>query len=155
MLRGRVDGLEACVGELVANQFSTTTKLSALATFVVGSNVFSGSAVNSGANMVSRRTDCGNVLAVDKLFYQRPLGAGFTATLGPRVGQEDMLALWPSAYPSDTILTVFTVNGAPAAYNKNLGAGAGIWWQQNAFSISANYEECSCIQQVFEACDAP
>ena len=213
VLRGRVDGLEARVGEVEANQFSTTTKLSGLATYVVGSNVFSGSAVNSGANTVSRRSneltgkprspvplpngttfnydlqlsldtsfsgkdllrtvlragnfgdsvfggephalglseleiafqeecvsaDCGNVLGVYKLFYQIPLGAGFTATVGPLVGQEDMLALWPSAYPSDTILNVFTVNGAPAAYNKNLGAGAGLWWQQKAFSISANY----------------
>ena len=213
LLRGRVDGLEARVGELVASQFSTTTQLSGLATFVLGANVFSGSAINGGANTVSRRAneltglprtplplpngttlnydlqlgldtsfngkdllrtvlragnfadsvfggephalglsqleiafqedcgngDCGDVMAVDKLFYQIPLGAGFTATVGPRVGQEDMLALWPSAYPSDTILNVFTVNGAPAAYSKNLGAGAGIWWQKKALSISANY----------------
>ena len=34
ILKGRVDGLEARVGELEATQFSTTTKLSGLATFV-------------------------------------------------------------------------------------------------------------------------
>jgi hypothetical protein len=209
VLRGRMDGLEARVGELEANQFSTTTKLSGQATFVVGANAFSGSAINTAANTVNRapneftggprtpvplpngttfnydlqltldssfngkdllRTnlragnfgrsvfggephalglstlevafeeDAGpNVLGLYKLFYQRPLGGGFTATAGPRVGQEDMLALWPSVYPSDTILNVMTVNGAPAAYSKNLGAGAGLWWQSNAFSISANY----------------
>jgi hypothetical protein len=214
VLRGRVDGLEAKVGELQATQFSTTTTLSGQATFVVGANAFSGSAVNTGANTVNRapneftgaprtpvrlpnattfnydlqltldtsfngkdllRTnlragnfgdsvfggephalglaelevafeedcgtgaDCGDVVAIDKLFYQRPLGGGFTATLGVRVGQEDMLALWPSVYPADTILNVMTVNGAPAAYSKNLGAGAGLWWQRNGFSISANY----------------
>jgi hypothetical protein len=50
-----------------------------------------------------------------------------------------MLALWPSSYPSDTILNVLAVNGAPAAYNKNLGGGAGLWWQSNGFSLSANY----------------
>ncbi len=83
--------------------------------------------------------DCGNVLGIDKLFSQFPIGPGFMATVGPRVGQEDMLALWPSAYPSDTILNVLTVNEAPAAYSKNLGPGAGIWWKQNALSISANY----------------
>jgi len=44
VLKGRVDGLEAKVGELEASQFSTTTKLSGLATFVVGANAFSGSA---------------------------------------------------------------------------------------------------------------
>ena len=44
VLKGRVDGLEANVGELEATQFSTTTKLSGLATFVLGANNFSGSA---------------------------------------------------------------------------------------------------------------
>jgi hypothetical protein len=214
VLRGRVDGLEAKVGELEATQFSSTTKLGGLATFVVGANAFSGSAVNTGANTVNRaanqftgrprtpvtlpnattfnydlqltldtsftgkdllrtnlragnfgqsvfggephalalaqleaafeqdcgsETDCGDVVAIDKLYYQWPIGSGFTATLGARVGQEDMLALWPSVYPSDTILNVMTVNGAPAAYTKNLGAGAGLWWQGNGFSISTNY----------------
>jgi hypothetical protein len=209
VLRGRVDGLEAKVGELEAIRFSTTTKLGGQATFVVGANAFSGSAVNTGANSVNRapnsltgvrrtpvplpnattfnydlqltfdtsfngkdllRTnlragnfgrsvfggephalalstlevafeeDAGpNIVGIDKLFYQWPVGGGVTATLGARVGQEDMLALWPSVYPADTILNVMTVNGAPAAYNKNLGAGAGLWWQSNGFSVSANY----------------
>jgi hypothetical protein len=214
VLRGRVDGLEAKVGELEATQFSTTTKLGGLATFVVGANAFSGSAVNTGANTVNRaaneftgrprtpvtlpnattfnydlqltldtsftgkdllrsklragnfgqsvfggephalslavleaafeedcgsETDCGDVVAIDKLYYQWPIGSGFTATLGARVGQEDMLALWPSVYPSDTILNVMTVNGAPAAYSKNVGAGAGLWWQNNGFSVSTTY----------------
>ena len=44
ILKGRVDGLEARVGELEATQFSTTTKLSGLATFVLGANRFKGSA---------------------------------------------------------------------------------------------------------------
>jgi len=209
VLRGKVDGLEARVGELEANQFSTTTKLSGLATFVVGANTFSGSAINSRANTVNRapnplngarrapvplpngtsfnydlqltldtsfsgkdllRTnlragnfgksvfggephslglstlevafeqDTGpNVVGVDKLFYQFPIGNQFKATIGARVGQEDMLALWPNVYPSDTILNLMTVNGAPAAYNKNLGAGAGLWWQSQGLSLSANY----------------
>ena len=43
-LRGRVDGLEARVGRLVADQFSTTTTLSGMATYVVGANAFGGSA---------------------------------------------------------------------------------------------------------------
>ena len=36
ILKGRVDGLEARVGELEATQFSTTTKLKGKATFVMG-----------------------------------------------------------------------------------------------------------------------
>jgi hypothetical protein len=39
-----------------------------------------------------------------------------------------------------------TVNGAPAAYNKNLGAGLGLWWQNNGFSISANYVAARAAQ---------
>jgi hypothetical protein len=213
VIKGRVDGLEAKVGELEATQFSTTTKLSGRATFVLGAPNFSGSAVNTAANTVNRRTpnpltgrsvsavalpnattfnydlqlnfdtsftgsdllrtnlragnfqgDNGsvfggnphslaiselevafeqpsgdNVVGVYKLFYQFPLGNGFTATAGPRVGQEDMIALWPSVYPADTILNVMTVNGAPAAYSKNLGAGAGLWWQNSNWSVSTNY----------------
>ncbi|MDP4881581.1 MAG: iron uptake porin, partial [Cyanobium sp. MAG_137] len=80
-----------------------------------------------------------DVVGIDKIFYQFPLGSQFTATLGGRVGQEDMLALWPSAYPGDTILNALTLNGAPLAYNKNLGPGLGLWWQQNGWSVSANY----------------
>ncbi|MEI6032184.1 MAG: iron uptake porin, partial [Synechococcaceae cyanobacterium ELA739] len=83
--------------------------------------------------------DCGNVVAIDKIFYQFPIGSQWTATVGGRVGQEDMLAVSPSAYPDDTILDVFTFNGAPAAYNHNLGPGGGLWWKSNAWSVSANY----------------
>ena len=43
VLRGRVDGLEARVGELEATQFSTTTKLQGDVVFVVGGNAFGGS----------------------------------------------------------------------------------------------------------------
>jgi len=42
-------------------------------------------------------------------------------------------------YPADTVLDVFTYAGAPGNYNLNLGAGAGIWYQKNGWSISANY----------------
>ncbi len=194
VLKGRVDGLEAKVGELEATQFSTTTRLSGQATFVVGASAFGGSARNevnaarrevgatsfnydlqlsfdtsfSGQDLLRTVLRAGNFgttafggagptgglstleiafqeasgpdsVGIDKLFYQAPLGGGFTATLGGRVGQEDMLALWPSAYPADTVLNLLTLNGAPAAYNKNLGPGAGLWWQSNGWAISASY----------------
>jgi hypothetical protein len=42
------------VGELEATRFSTTTKLSEQATFVVEANAFSGLAVNTAANTVTR-----------------------------------------------------------------------------------------------------
>ncbi len=43
VIQSRVDGVEARLGELEATQFATTTKLSGLATFLVGANHFSGS----------------------------------------------------------------------------------------------------------------
>jgi len=80
-----------------------------------------------------------NVVEINRLFYQFPLGSEFTATFGARVRQDDMLALWPSVYPADTMLDFFTYAGSPQTYAMNHGAGAGIWWQKNGFSISANY----------------
>ena len=197
VLKGRVGGLEAKVGALEATQFSTTTKLSALATFVLGGNGFGSSATrlvdaakrDYGATTLSydvqltfdtsftgkdllrtnlrggnfaessfggagpsnlsqleiafqqdlgQSSDGGDVVAIDRLFYQFPIGE-FTFTLGGKVGQEDMLAIWPSVYPNESVLDVLTLGGAPAAYNKNLGAGAGVWWQKQGVAISANY----------------
>ncbi|NDD46049.1 MAG: S-layer homology domain-containing protein, partial [Synechococcaceae bacterium WB9_4xB_025] len=219
ILKGRVDGLEARVGELEATQFSTTTKLKGKTTFVIGANSFGGDAkVNnqfgldlglpvdpkmadtanqnlgaavfnydqqlelltsftgkdllkarlrtgnfqnsafgfnastgianpiggtyttaSGMEAAFEEGTTGNAILVDRLFYQFPLGSEFTVTAGGVVRQDDMLAVWPSAYPTDTVLDFFTYAGAPGAYNLNLGSGAGIWWQKDAFSVSANY----------------
>ena len=196
IVKSRVDGLEARVGELEVTQFSTTTKLSGLATLVVGANRFMGSATPlraesnaefggtvfnydlqlaletsfTGKDLLTtvlrsgnfdgddnvfgsggpsglatldtafQEGDQPNQLVIDKLFYSFPIGESLTITAGPYVGQEDMLAIWPSVYPSDPILEVLTLNGAPGAYNKNLGAGAGISWSDSSgFSVSANY----------------
>ncbi|TCD55132.1 iron uptake porin [Synechococcus sp. BS55D] len=230
ILKGRVDGLEARVGELEATQFSTTTKLKGKTTFVIGANSFGGDATVVGQYGISTKSDSspfspffgigknkkmaatanenlgaavfnydqqlelltsftgkdllkarlrtgnfqnsafgfsastgiaspfggtyttasgmeaafeegttGNAIIVDRLFYQFPLGSDFTVTAGGQVRQDDMLAVWPSAYPADTVLDFFTYAGAPGTYNLNLGSGAGIWWQKDAFSISANY----------------
>jgi hypothetical protein len=182
VLKGRTDGLEAKAGELEASQFSTTTKLSGLATLVVGgvSNNPAGEQVTfnydlqlnldtsfSGKDLLRTVLRAGNFdfnsnrnafgsglstletafrepsgedkLGIERLFYQFPLGRHFTATLGARVEQDDMLALRPSVYPKETILDVLTLNGAPVAYNYNLGPGFGLWWQNNGWSVSANY----------------
>jgi len=222
VIRGRVDGLEARVGELEATQFSTTTKLKGVATFVLGANSYSGTARPgvfdaavitaiggtpnipgvtkqydhtarlldgatafnydlslyldtsfTGKDLLRTRlragnfgqgpwsgtnnpiglnameiafeencgngTDCGDVVAVNRLFYQFPIGSSFTATVGGRVRQDDMLAMWPSAYPADTILDVFTYAGSPGTYNLNLGAGGGLWWKSGGFSASISY----------------
>ena len=58
LLRGRVDRLEAKVGELEATQFSTTTKLQGDTVFVLGAAAFGGSQdSNSTANGSGYRVD--------------------------------------------------------------------------------------------------
>ena len=194
MLKGRVDGLEARVGLLEGQQFSTTTKLKVDANMVVGGNSFLGSASNAvmasrtnygavtfnydlrivldtsftGKDLLRTRLRVGNfdkdsnsfygagptrlsqleaayqedaaanLVGIDRLFYQVPIG-NVTLTLGAVVEQDDMLAMYPSVYPDSTILDMFTMAGTPVAYDLNVGPGAGIWWKQNAWSLSLNY----------------
>jgi len=208
VLKGRVDGLEAKVGVLEAQQFSTTTKLKGIATMVLGGVAYGGNAQNgvvggntpfggvtaaalpngmsfnydvrlmfdtsftgkdllrttlrsgnAGAsafgfgNGVTTATameaffqdpvipggSANNIVGINRLFYQFPVGSNFTATFGARVRQDDMLAMWPSVYPADSILDLFTYAGSPMTYSLNLGGGAGLWWRNGGFSISANY----------------
>jgi hypothetical protein len=192
ILKGRVDGLEAKVGELEANQFSTTTKLKGIATMVLGgasegsnasgigtgndasevtfnydvrlildtsftgkdllrtvlrSGNFASSIFNNGntALEVAFQEDSGfnnpgvDTVGINRLFYQFPIGESFTATFGAKVRQDDMLAMWPSVYPGDSILDLFTYAGAGGTYSLNLGGGAGIWYKKDGFSLSANF----------------
>jgi hypothetical protein len=81
----------------------------------------------------------GDAVAINRLFYQFPIGEAWTATFGAKVRQDDMLAMWPSAYNADTILDRMTYAGAPGAYNLNMGAGAGLSYKKNGFNLSVNY----------------
>jgi len=182
ILKGRVDGLEAKVGELEANQFSTTTKLKGIATMVLGgaSNTGFGDEVTmnydvrlnfdtsfTGKDLLRTTLRSGNfansalgngntalevafqedqtgapgvdTVGINRLFYQFPVSDGLTATFGAKVRQDDMLAMWPSVYPSDTVLDLFTYAGARGTYSLNLGAGVGLWYQKEGFSVSANF----------------
>ncbi|NCV93178.1 MAG: porin, partial [Synechococcaceae bacterium WB7_3xG_012] len=195
VLRGRVDGLEARVGELEATQFSTTTKLSGIATFVVGANSFSGTSPEVDANKaalgattfnydlrlvldtsftgkdllrtVLRAGDfdgtayfsgltaletafqspaADNVVAINRLFYNFPVGKDFSVTAGAKVRVDDagMLGMWPSVYPADTVLDFFTYAGAPGAYDLDgLGGGFGATYSNvlgmEGVTLSSNY----------------
>jgi hypothetical protein len=195
ILKGRVDGHDARVGVLEANQFSTTTKLKGIATMTIGGTSNGGTAIgnlpayNASGNSVndhiafnydvklnldtsftgkdllrttlrannfqnsvfgqagsaalevasSPNNTATDGVGISRLFYQFPVGANWTATVGGKVRQDDMLAMWPSAYGADTILDRMTYAGAPGAYSLNLGAGAGLSYKKNGFSISANY----------------
>uniref|UniRef100_UPI0025D39B3B iron uptake porin n=1 Tax=Synechococcus sp. UW140 TaxID=368503 RepID=UPI0025D39B3B len=105
-----------------------------------GKSVWSGSPYPSlGAETAFEEGSGANSMGVDRVFYQFPIGSNFTITAGPRVRQDDMLAVWPSQYPADTILDFFTYAGSPGTYTLNLGGGAGIWWADKGYSVSANY----------------
>ena len=197
ILKGRVDGLDARVGVLEANQFSTTTKLKGIAVMTLGgtSNGNTANNVNAsdlllgaqsvqdhisfnydvklnldtsftgkdllrttlrannyqnsvfggaGSAALMDATNPSNVgtdgVALNRLFYQFPVGKGVTATFGAKVRQDDMLAMWPSAYNADGILDRMTYAGAPGAYSLNMGAGAGLSYKaENGFNVSAVY----------------
>jgi hypothetical protein len=197
ILKGRVDGLEAKVGELEANQFSTTTKLKGIATMVLGGATNGANAANNpntglngndasevtfnydvrlifdtsftGKDLLRTTLRSGNfsnsifgngntlletafqeetglgttsgqdTVGINRLFYQFPIGENVTATFGAKVRQDDMLAMWPSLYPGDSVLDLFTYAGAGGTYSLNLGAGAGLWYQKDGFSLSANF----------------
>ena len=95
---------------------------------------------NTALEVASQPSNVGqDGVALNRLFYQFPVGKNFTATVGAKVRQDDMLAMWPSAYGADTILDRFQYAGAPGAYSFNLGAGAGISYKKNGFNLSANY----------------
>ncbi len=205
VIKGRVDGLEARVGTLEAQQFSTTTKLVGQASMVVGANKFSSSEDDfadegnalagatvfnydlrlnlntsfTGDDLLRTRLRVGNfqnssfgstliesvdtswgsaplvlgglnalevgsstfdIVTVDRLYYQFPVGDDFTVTAGALVRQDDMLAVWPSLYPAETALDIFTYAGAPGAYSLTNGGGAGLKWDSdNGFAASASY----------------
>jgi hypothetical protein len=191
VLRGRVDGLEARVGELEATQFSTTTKLKGVTNWVLGAASFDGTGSSAasrdfggtsfsynlelnletsftGKDLLYTRLRSGNMdniygggnlfgqeygfngladdgsdansLQINRLYYSFPVGEAFTVVGGPVVRMDDMLPVWPSAYPSDMTMDFFTYAGAPGAYNLALGGGAGIYWQNDdGFSVSTSY----------------
>ena len=214
VIKGRVDKLEAKVGELEANQFSTTTRLRADTRWVLGGINYSGNAIKGStwgdyATTRNRRVftnrgdlrealtfnydvrlnfdtsftgkdllrtqlragnfadsafsadptrlsqldaqfqencgtgiDCGDVVAINRLYYKFPISKSFTAVVGPRVRQDDALPVWPSVYTSDKILKFFQYAGAPGAYSQVLGGGAGLWWKQpgkTGFSFGGAY----------------
>jgi hypothetical protein len=71
VLRGRVDGLEAKVGVLEAQQFSTTTKLKGEATFVLGG--VPGLETNAGGNVGNTAFNYDVRLNFDTSFYGKDL----------------------------------------------------------------------------------
>ena len=185
VIKGRLDGLEARVGEFEAGVFSTTTKLSGRTVFNIGGiatnegtattnnphqkeavsfsydtklmahTSFTGKDVLKTVVRVGNFTkadpfgmmgaarletafngDASDTLKLHRSYYQFPFSENWTATIGAELRQDDMLGVWPSAYPSDAVLDVLTYAGAKDAYPKTMGAGAGVTWADNNLSAS-------------------
>ena len=187
VLKGRVDGLDAKVGTLEAQQFSTTTKLSGYAAMVMGSaeNSTAGEQVSfnydlrldlntsfTGKDLLKTRLRAGNfgsstfgngdtametgfsssdAVKVDRLFYKFPVAESFTVTAGAILRIDDILPVWPSLYPSDTAIDIFTYAGAPGVYNLFTGAGAGISYAKDGFSASLGYVSSSASSSAANA----
>jgi len=95
----------------------------------------------TGSALLETAFDSDSEVEINRNFYRFPIGDnGFTATVGSVVRQDDMLAVWPSDYPGDTVLDVMTYAGAPSVYNLRLGAGAGLSYEAgNGWSGSLVY----------------
>jgi hypothetical protein len=200
ILKGRVDGLEARVGELEATQFSTTTKLTGKAEFTIGATSYGGDKTNklfdakgnylgddgavfsyrttlnlntsfTGKDLLYTRLRTGNfgtntfsgsgytgkqtqieasksskdIVKVDKLWYQFPLGNDFQVFVGPKIENYYMLAATPGVYKH--VLKQFKLGGYYGAYGASTSPGDGINWISNRnadfgspkFKVSANY----------------
>ena len=70
-----------------------------------------------------------DVVYIDRLYYRFPVGKVFTAVIGPRARNTEALAITPTFYRAD-LLDVFTLNGAPATYNKATGTAFALIWKQ-------------------------
>jgi hypothetical protein len=86
-----------------------------------------------------------DVVNIDRLYYRFPVGKEFTAVIGPRARNTEALAITPTFYRGGDILDVFTLNGAPATYNKSTGSAFALIWKQQVkkgnpfFAASASY----------------
>jgi len=90
----------------------------------------------AGSAALETAYNSGDSVNIDRNYYQFPVGENLTATVGAIVRQDDMLAVWPSSYPGDSVLDVLTYAGANAAYSLAQGAGAGISYSQDNLSAS-------------------
>ncbi len=78
-----------------------------------------------------------NVLKVDKIWYQFPVGDQNTVFVGPLIENYYMHGTTPSIYKP--VLKAFTLGGNAAAYGASTDTGAGwVYKADNGFAISSN-----------------
>jgi len=88
--------------------------------------------------------DNGNILEVDKIWYQFPLGDSLQVWVGPKIENYYMLASAPSIYKPVT--KQFALGGNASTYGSSTSPGFGAAWTQQVddpsearFAVSANY----------------
>lgn len=81
VLKGRVDGLEAKVGELEAQQFSTTTKLRGKADMVIGATNYTGDVNQNFSNAGTNKDSLGRNAALKGKAKQEALTFNYRLTL--------------------------------------------------------------------------
>ena len=90
-----------------------------------------------------------DTLDLTRLYYRFPVNRQITALIGPLARPtHEITALRPWFYGAEAgppILDVFSLNGAPATYNKATGAAVGAQWKQAVpegrpyLAVSASY----------------
>jgi len=130
VLKGRVDSLEAKVGELEATQFSTTTKLKGIATFMLGANSFTGT--NSGGQYAG--------VANTTAFNQ--------ATYGATTFNYDVRLNFDTSFTGKDLLRT-TLRAANAAGANGSAYGVGPMSQAEAFFEQPSGDNAVGINRLF------
>ena len=79
-----------------------------------------------------------NVIKVDKIWYEFPVGENNTVFVGPMIENYSMHGTTPSIYKP--VLKAFTLGGNGAAYGASTSQGAGwIYKADNGFAVSSNF----------------
>ena len=90
-----------------------------------------------GTYLVADSSKYGDVLNVDKIWYQFPVGERNTFWFGPKIENYYMHATAPSIYKP--VLKQFTLGGNGAAYGASTKTGAGWAFKaDNGFAVSSN-----------------
>jgi len=174
VIKGRVDGLEAGIGEFEAGAFSGTTKLSGEAHMIVGAVEGAGISGNealtsiykwtanlktsyTGEDALVAKIETGNgsastdfeelehyetgssALDIEELHYTFPVGDNFTVVAGAH-GLDSYAALGATTSAYDAgILDILSYSGAPDIYNAGGGAGAGVTYAKDGWTVGAGF----------------
>ena len=80
----------------------------------------------------------GDILTVDKMWYNAPLGDNITFYIGPKIENYYMHGTTPSIYKP--VLKQFTLGGNASAYGASTSPGAGfVWSNDSGLAISTNF----------------